>query len=210
MTFPANTDEARRTSPLALWRYAHDYLRAAQDLCGRHRIACTDTQAPYHLAAQGIEFALDAYLRAKGASMAQLRAEIGHSLTAALARCEAQGMPPVPDRWRAAIAYIARCHQDRQFVYLAVADDEFPDIGPLIDAGVWILDRITPEVAAHFARHLADDASCSAKALVRRLRADLSATSGVVRPGWHKYTDVPAALRGRREAAGQNGRDIDG
>ena len=32
--------EAKRTSPLALWRYAHDYLRAAQALCRQHKIAC--------------------------------------------------------------------------------------------------------------------------------------------------------------------------
>ena len=36
--------EAKRTSPLALWRYAHDYLRAAQTLARQNRIACHESQ----------------------------------------------------------------------------------------------------------------------------------------------------------------------
>ena len=64
-------DETKRTSPLALWRYAHDYLRAAQSLCRQHRIGCAESQAPYHVATEGLKFTLKAYLRAKGATMAE-------------------------------------------------------------------------------------------------------------------------------------------
>ena len=38
-------DESRRTAALALWRYGHDYLKAAQTLCESHSIACTESQA---------------------------------------------------------------------------------------------------------------------------------------------------------------------
>ena len=53
-------DEAQRTAALAFWRYAHDYLRIAQTLCKQHRIACIESQVPYHIAAQGLEFAMKA------------------------------------------------------------------------------------------------------------------------------------------------------
>jgi hypothetical protein len=175
-------DELKRTSPLALWRYAHDYLRAAQSLCRQHRVACMESQVPNHLAAQGLEFALKAHLRAKGATMARLHTEIGHSLVRALVQAEAQGLPPLPARSRTAIADIAACHQDRQFVYLPASEGEFLDVDALVDAGVWILDRIATDVAEHFILHLADETSPPTQELVRRLRADLSATSDVVQP----------------------------
>ena len=74
MRLTANHDEAKRTSPLALWRYAHDYLRAAQAHAGRHhRIACRESQAPYHVASdEPASFTVKAYLRTKGATMAEL------------------------------------------------------------------------------------------------------------------------------------------
>ena len=53
-------DEAKRTAPLAFWRYAHDYLRAASGLCHGNRTLCIESQVPYHLVAQGLEFALHA------------------------------------------------------------------------------------------------------------------------------------------------------
>jgi hypothetical protein len=170
-------DEAKRTSPLALWRYAHDYLRAAQALCRQHRIASHESQAPYHVATEGLGFTVKAFLRARGATMAELDTEIGHSLTAALARGEAQGLPKVPEHWRAAIAEVAACCHEHQFVYLQSAGSKFLDVEPLVDAGVWILDRIAPEVAEHYVLEFAGAASPSTEEFVNRLRADLRATS---------------------------------
>jgi hypothetical protein len=181
MTLPI-LDETRRTSPLALWRYAHDYLRVARNLSRQHRIACGESQAAHHVAAQGIEFALKAFLTAREANMAQLRAEIGRSLQLALARSEAQGLPALPAPWRAAIVEIAACHQDTQFVYLATDENTFPDLDPLIDAGIFILDSIAPDVAVHFVVNLGGDTSPTVEAFVRRLRADLSATSDIIVP----------------------------
>jgi len=77
-------EESRRTAALALWRYAHDYLKAAQTLWENDRITCNESQALYHLTAQGIEFALKSYLRARGVTPDELSARIGHSLFDAL------------------------------------------------------------------------------------------------------------------------------
>lgn len=174
-----NDDETKRTSPLALWRYAHDYLRAAQALCRQHRIACHESQAPYHVATEGLRFTVHAFLRARGATMAELDRVIGRSLTEALIRGEAQGLPRIPQRWRAAVAEVAACCEEHQFVYLTTTKSTFLDVEPLVEAGVWILDRIAPDVAEHYVRHIAGAASPSAEDFVGRLRADLRATSDV-------------------------------
>lgn len=171
------SEEARRTAPLALWRYAGEYLRVALHLCGHIHVRSAESQVPYHAAAQGVEFALKAFLRAHGATMATLTTDVGHSLPAALTRCEALGMPPMPRRCRAAIAKVAPCHQDGQFVYLVTHARAFPDVDSLVDAGLWILDQIAPDVVEHFAAHLAGDQSPSAPQLLQRMRADLSAIS---------------------------------
>lgn len=192
-------DESRRTSPLALWRYAHDYLRAARTLSRQHRIACSESQAVHHVAAQGIEFALLAFLTARGASLADVRRDVGRSLFRALARSEAEGLPPIPAPWRAAVADIAPCHQDGGFVYLVTPEDAFPDLDPVVDAGIFILDRIAPDVAVQFVANLGDRASPTPETFVRRLRADLSATS-----------DVGAALDDDVEAPPAYGRPATG
>jgi len=171
-------DETSRTSPLALWRYGHDYLRTARELCGKHRIRCIESQAPYHLAAQGIEFALLAFLRAHGATMESLHLQIAHSLPVAFAQCEALGLPPLPAPWRPAIREIAACHREGQFVHLAADDDAFPDIDPLVEAGVWLLDRVAPDVAAHYVVHLGAAESPTIDEFVGRMRTDLCATAG--------------------------------
>jgi hypothetical protein len=191
------SDEARRTAPLALWRYAHEYLRAARGLCRQISVRSSESQVPYHLAAQGIEFALKAFLRTRGATMAALHKDIGHSLPAALTRSEAMGLPPMPERCRAAIDLLAPCHQDAQFVYLATPATEFPDIDPLIDAGVWILDWIAPDVVEHFVLHLAGDASPTVPQFLQRMRADLSATSDIV---YVRPPDAAEAERGGEPA----------
>jgi hypothetical protein len=174
--------KARRSSPLAYWRYGHDYLRVARTLCQQHRILCADTQVAYHAAAQGIEFSLKAYLLARGASIGELVADVGRSLSKSLARSEAEGLPPIPAPWRAAVAEIAICHQERQFVYLEMPDGAFPRVDPLIGAGIFVLDSIAPDVARHFVVHLGGTATPTVETFVNRLRADLSATFEIPAP----------------------------
>jgi hypothetical protein len=176
------TDEDRRCAPLALWRYGHEYLRAAHYLATGISVRCGESQVPYHMAAQGIEFALKALLRARGATMGELEHVVGHSLTAALERCEAHGMPPLRTSWREALVEVASGHRADCFAHLPLPRDAFPDIAPLVDAGLWILDWSAPEVVAHFGTHLAGDASPGAPQFLQRMRADLAATSSVVCP----------------------------
>src|SRR4030095_13357830 len=121
-----------------------------------------------------------AFLTARGASLDDIRNDVGRSLYKALARSEGEGLPPIPAPWRAAVAEIAPCHQDTQFVYLATPKDTFPDLDPVVDAGIFILDRIAPDVAVQFVVHLGDNTSPTVETFVRRLRADLSATSDIV------------------------------
>jgi hypothetical protein len=200
MVISTTDNEARRTSPLAYWRYGHDYLRVARMLCRQHRIPCSEAQVAYHAAAQGVEFALKAHLRACGATVVALRVDIGHSLSKALARSEAQGLPRIPAPWRAAIAEIAFCHQDAQFVHLVTPEGAFPDLDPLIGAGIFVLDSIAPDVARHFVANMGGAETPTSETFVRRLRADLSATfelTALTADGdaglAHPFTDVPPA-----------------
>jgi hypothetical protein len=62
---------------------------------------------------------------------------------------------------------------------MTTAESTFIDVEPLVEAGVWLLDRIAPDVADHYAEHLAGDNSPSAQEFVGRLRADLKATADV-------------------------------
>jgi hypothetical protein len=192
--------ELRRTSPLALWRYSHDYLDVVRQLCGRIRVACAESQVPYHVAAQGIEFGLKAFLRTRGATMSDLNQEIGHSLQRALERCEAQGMPRIPEPRRAAIVAVAPFHQDGRFVYPSAPDATYPDVEPLIDAGLWILDRIAPDVVEHYVAHLGNDGTPPAAEYVRRLRAALSATSRTVQACIEETSGGGQAFDGRHDA----------
>ena len=175
-------EETKRTAPLAFWRYAHDYLRAASSLCHGNRTLCTESQVPYHMVAQGLEFALHAHLRAHGVSTPELRSRLGHSLVKAMALCETHGMPPLPDKWQLAFKDLAACHTDRGFEYFVAADDAYAEIAPLVDAGVWILDHVAPIVADHYVQNLAADGSPTADEFVRSLRAALSAISDSARP----------------------------
>jgi len=176
MMISAKDQEVRRMSPLAFWRYGHDYLRTARTLCRQHRIACIESQVAYHAAAQGVEFALKAFLRARGVETHELRTQVGHSLAKALARSEAHGMPRIPEPWRGAILEIAPCHRDDQFAFLDAPDEAFPDVDPLVAAGIFVLNAIAPDVATHFVTHLGGEATPTVEMFVRRLRADLTAT----------------------------------
>jgi hypothetical protein len=170
-----SNEEAKRTAPLAFWRYAHDYLRAASSLCHGNRMLCIESQVPYHMVAQGLEFALHAFLRAKGMTTEELRARLGHSLTKAMALCEAHGMPPLPEQWAPAFKDLAACHTDRGFEYFVAPDDAYAEISPLVEAGVWILGHVAPIVADHYVHNLGRDGSPTAGEFVRSLRAALSA-----------------------------------
>ena len=170
-----NHDEAKRTSPLALWRYAHDYLRAAQTLVSPAPDRLPGIAGALPRRERGLTFTSKRTCGRKGATMAGTRPHdrpLAHR--SADPRRSAGPAPRFPPQWRAAVAEVAACCQEHQFVYLTSADSAFIDVEPLVDAGVWILDRIAPDVAEHYVRHLAEGASPS-DAGVRRPFARRSA-----------------------------------
>jgi hypothetical protein len=175
-------DETQRTTALAYWRYAHDYLRAARTLADQHKLLGCESQVVYHAAAQGLEFALKAFLRAKGVTTAQLRTDVGHSLSEALGRSGALGLGPLPESCRACIESLAPHHEQDRFTHLDVAPDAFADVQPFVAAGIEILDRIVPDVVADYIDHHAVPSSPPSTEFIRRLRADLVATAdGIAR-----------------------------
>ena len=110
--------------------------------------------------------------------MAELDHVIGRSLTEALIRGEAQGLPRIPRVARPS----PRSPDAARTISSSIStstEPKFVDVKPLVDAGVWILDRIAPDVAEHYVRHLAEAASPSSQEFVGRLRADLRATSDI-------------------------------
>lgn len=174
--------ESRRTAALALWRYGNDYLKAAQSLCGDMRITSNESQAQYHLAAQGIEFALKSFLRAKGVTPGDLSARIGHSLLDALEEALARDLPPPPVKVLRAIQSIAPHHRDDQFVYFAAVDGDFPEFTPLLAAGMWILSQVAEDVATDYFTYYSQGSSTAIDEMLRRMRADLHATTSKIEP----------------------------
>jgi len=170
-------EESRRTAALALWRYGHDYLKAAQNLAEKDRVACNESQAPYHLAAQGIEFALKSYLRAKGVTPDELSARIGHSLVDALQEALARDLPPPPVAVVRAIRVIAPHHRDDQFRYLATRYGEFPNLAPLLVAGTWVLAQIVADVVADYFAYHAHGSVPAKDDMLRRMSGDLQMTA---------------------------------
>lgn len=167
-------DDARRTAPLALWRYGHDYLRCAADLTRDHRTLCGESQVTYHLCAQGLEFALHAYLGAQGVTAGELRAQYKHALEASRAACEARGMAALPTPCRAAFADVAARYRAVGFRYLPVADDAPAAIAPLLVAGTWVLAQAAPHVSRHYVDHLGSRGSPTAEEFTQRLRTALA------------------------------------
>jgi len=178
-------EESRRTAALALWRYGHDYLKAAQALCDHDHVTCNESQALYHLAAQGIEFALKSYLRAKGVAPGELSARVGHSLRDALQAALARGLASPPPEVMRAIQFIAPHHRDGQFRYLTGRYGELPDLAPLLAAGTWILNQIASDVVADYFANRGHGRLPALDALgrddmLRRMRADLQLTASKI------------------------------
>ena len=172
--------ESRRTAALALWRYSHDHLKAAQTLYETEWIACNESQAIYHLAAQGIEFALKSFLRARGMTPEDLSARLGHSLPDALQEALARDLPTPPVDVVRAIRFIAPHHRDDQFCYIAASDGEFPDLTPLLAAGTWILGQIAAQVVADYFVYHGQGSATAGDEMLRRMRADLDLTASKI------------------------------
>jgi hypothetical protein len=177
-----DNDDARRTAALAYWRYAHDYFRAAADLCRDHQMPCGESQVPYHLCAQGLEFAFHAYLRAHGVSVDDLQSRYRHALDAARAACESRGLPALPTQCVTPFTEVAGCLRPAGFRYLDVDDAAAPDVAPLLEAGTWILAQAAPHVSRHYVEHLGGAGSPTAEEFGQRLRTALTMLRDASRP----------------------------
>lgn len=173
-------NESRRTAALAFWRYAHDYLKAAQTLGDQDRVACNESQVLYHLAAQGIEFALKSYLRAKGVTPADLSARVRHSLLEALQEAHARGLCQPPVEVARAIQFIAPHHRNDQFRYVGALYGEFPDLAPLLTAGTWILSQIVEDVVADYFAHHSYESRPAGNDMLKGMRAELHLTASKI------------------------------
>ena len=175
-----DSDESRRTAALALWRYGHDYLKAAQTLGEFDRVASNESQAVHHLALQGVEFALKSFLRAQGVPPGDLRARIGHSLLEALQEALARGLPSPPAEVVHTLQLYAPHLRDDQFRYVPARHGAFPDISPLLEAGIWVLSQVADcAVADYFVYHRQGTVS-ERVAMLRRLQVDLQVTASKV------------------------------
>ena len=173
-------DESRRTAALALWRYGHDYLKAAQGLCENNRVTLNESQALYHLAAQGVEFALKSFLRASGVATADLSARIGHSLVDALQEALARGLPFPPIEVIRTIQTYAPHLRDDQFHYLPAEYGEFPDLTPLLSAGIWLLSHVAENAVTDYYVYYGRGSKSEESAMLRRLHADLEVTASKI------------------------------
>ena len=93
-----------RTSPLGLWMYADSYLDAASCVAAHSRHP--HREPVYLLYAHAVEFALKAFLRAKGVSIGEIEAR-GHSLAPLLNACRAHGFREPPHIEKAGAAAVS-------------------------------------------------------------------------------------------------------
>jgi len=169
--------EQRRTAALAYWRYAHDYVRVAQELCSKHEVSYAEAQPVYHLAAQAQEFALKAFLRAGGVPAQTLTEHYGCTLDAAFDEALARGLPAPPPLVVGAIRSLAAHHRPEGFVRLDASSAPSAEPKLFFDAVHWLLDAIVPIVAEDYTAHYSDESSPSKESFMLRLRAALSAST---------------------------------
>ncbi|HLG89658.1 MAG TPA: hypothetical protein VKZ79_20955 [Alphaproteobacteria bacterium] len=92
-----------RTSPLGLWMYADSYLDAAS--CVAAHAKHPHREPVYLLYAHAVEFALKAFLRAKGVSIDEIETH-GHRLAPLLDACRVLGFQEPPHIAKAGAAAV--------------------------------------------------------------------------------------------------------
>ena len=167
---PPPADDEERTTARGLWRYAYDYLRAANRLDEIDPDPAGSSQVSYHLACHALEVAFKAYLRAKGARLDDLKRH-GHSLESVRVAAEAQGLPQLSDELREALAMVESYHREHEFRYIRTGTKHYPPLSDLVTAGAKVLDASADAVGhavatSNHAQH------------IYRMKFDVSATFG--------------------------------
>jgi hypothetical protein len=111
-----------------------------------------------------------------------LARDYGHDLAHLFEAALAHGLSPIPDGAVEALMGIAPHHGETEFRHVLHEPAALPDLDGAFHAAHCILDAIAPHVARDYSLHYAQQTSPSTESFVRRLRADLSATSHELLP----------------------------
>ena len=135
----SDATQEQHTPAIVMYRQAMEFLESAK------RLDSNDTPALF-LACHGLELALKAYLRAKGARLSQLRA-IRHSIIAALNDCVAQGLASPPQVVADILTIVEWPHASYAYRYWSTYRQVIIDRRLLLRAGAWASCAVLPAVA---------------------------------------------------------------
>jgi hypothetical protein len=138
-----------RTTAFGTWRFASEYLRAAEAV---EAVAKSDMDIPaprYYLLGHGIELALKAFLLSKGVPLEELRSMklMGHELEKALVRAEGMGFSDLvtfSGEERAAVELLNKTYQPKEHEYITIGYVVWPQTTLLFS----ILNKVLPAIKA--------------------------------------------------------------
>lgn len=138
-----------RTTAFGTWRFASEYLQAAEAV---EAIAKSNMDIPaprYYLLGHGIELALKAFLLAKDVPLAELRSMklMGHDLEKALARAEGLGLSDLvflSSEERASIELLNKTYQPKEHEYITTGYVVWPRTALLFS----VLNKVLPAIKA--------------------------------------------------------------
>jgi hypothetical protein len=156
-----------RTTALGLWRFAYDYLKAAQTLDDADPNPWVPSNVTHQCACQGIELAYKSYMLASGKNLDDLRA-VGHSLMKCMDAAIRLGLTAPSADHHEALEMMDRYYRGHEFRYIVTGMKEYPALGRLLSAGAAVLYDAAPVVAE----------AMGTPGNVRRLRLELSAALG--------------------------------
>lgn len=165
------TPSDSRTTPLGVWRYGYDYLKAARRLDDADPNPWVSSNVTHQCVCQAVELAFKSFLLAHGKTLNDLR-DIGHSMLRAMQEAEQLGLTPRPAGQRAAITQMDGYYRQHEFRYIVTGIKDYPPLDALLTACAWVLHEAAPDVAASMGNH----------DLVNRMRLDVSSTFGKTPP----------------------------
>lgn len=138
-----------RTTAFGTWRFACEYLRAAEAV---EAVAKSDMDIPaprYYLLGHGIELAIKAFLLAKDVPLAELRSMklMGHDLEKALYRAEGLGfsnLVSLSGEERASIELLNKTYQPKEHEYITTGYVVWPRTEVLFS----VLNKVLPAIKA--------------------------------------------------------------
>lgn len=138
-----------RTTAFGTWRFASEYLQAAEVVETTAK-SDMDLIAPrYYLLGHGVELALKAFPLAKDVPLAELRSKklMGHDLEKALVRAEGLGLSDLVSlsgEERASIELLNKTYQPKEHEYITTGYVVWPSTALLFS----VLNKILPAIKA--------------------------------------------------------------